>query len=227
MKSSFTVSALLLVSHVVAFTVQPASFNSYPMNSDKAPDEHMRAESERIQTRLREQQKHHVASADSSLRTATAGNVDLHRSVDRSQFERIIVQLAAEYVQDTTELCRKKEEPEREDVISADAFQPQGSADAAPSMINERLPAFLKPIPSNSTRPPQGLATCAADSSSSSAAVAASEPNRLGKRQRVSKFLSAFFRGKSQAAAADDATAAREDDDSVAVDIDDDCPSWA
>lgn len=231
--------ALLLVPHVVvvSFTVHPSSFNSYPINTDKAPDEVLRAESERIQTRLREQkQQQHLANADCVTAAAPgAGAVHHHHDVDRSKFERILVQLAAEYVQETTELCKKEpgEENSEEQEVSVGAVQPQRSPDNPPSMINERLPAFLKPIPSNSSRPTNGLLqSAAADSSSLSAGAEASSssatssgPQRLGKRQRVSRFLSALnpFRGKGQAEEKDDDNG---DNDSAVVDIDD-CPSWA
>jgi hypothetical protein len=234
-----SLSALLLFVPrvvVVSFMVHPSSFNSYPINNDNAPDEVLRAESERIQTRLREQL--HVGSAD-SVTTPGAGVVNHHHDVDRSKFERILVQLAAEYVQETTELCKEEPEEESDEQAIVGAVQPQrSSSDGSPSMINERLPAFLKPIPSNSSRPTHGLlqsaAAAAADSSSSlsagaeasSSTATSSGPPRLGKRQRVSRFLSALnpFRGKGVVEETDDDCDG--DNDGAVVDIDD-CPSWA
>lgn len=238
-----SIQLLFLVAYLRcdAFTVNPSSFNAYPINNEKAPDELMRAESERIQTRLREhQQQQQLANADSSL-TAAVGGADpqYHHTVDMLKFERILVQLAAEYVQDTTELCRQAaDESEGE----ADAIlAPRAPSSGAPSMINDKLPAFLKPIPSNSTRPANGLQSSAflldaADAESSFSAGAAasfssSDPKRVGKRQRVSRFLSALvgnpFRAKKhQPAETDESTSSDAATGNSVVDMDD-CTSWA
>jgi hypothetical protein len=145
--------------------------------SDIKPNERLRAESERLQTQIIHETK--------SLTEVSGNNFD-HQNVDRSAMERKLVQLAADYVQDTAQLCEEKKiEAETADAIRE--HQTTRIEVPPPSMINERLPAFLKPIPSNSTKP---TTTMIGDLAGGPGVVVDAQQTQLLRSKRGSRLLS-------------------------------------
>jgi hypothetical protein len=192
---------------VSGFSVNPSSFAStYPM-SDDIPDECLKAESERLQTQLMNGKK----------------TFD-HRNVDRSALELKIVQLAADYVQDTAALSDMAKNDSETDHTIRDCRAPLAGS-SPPTLINERLPAFLKPIPSNSTKPSNSM-------DSAPAASNTKQTERQGRGKPVprlfsfagsvcSRMLSPFRKSRRESPSPQPTSST-----AVVVEMDD-CSSWA